>query len=116
MAFEKVTNSINDLKESIYAFKASSEEYYKLKVYKGVVKGASSLIVVLLIGFFSLIALLFLSIAIAIAISNALDSPSAGYFIVAGFYILILLYIAIIGRKQIEKTMLVKSSRKFFND
>ncbi|MCM4159224.1 hypothetical protein FHG64_09540 [Antarcticibacterium flavum] len=116
MAFEKLTNSINDLKENIQAFKQSSAEYYKLSLYKGIVKGAISAVNAVLIGFFGLFALLFLSIAVAVYLSNLLDSPSAGYFIVGGFYLLLLILILVIGRKYIKKTILIKSSRSFFND
>lgn len=116
MAFEKLTNSINDLKENIQAFKHSSTEYYKLKLYKGIVKGAISMIVAVLMGFLGLFTLLFLSIAVAVYLSNILESPSAGYFIVGGFYLLLLILLLVVGRKYIEKKVLVKSSRSFFND
>jgi hypothetical protein len=116
MAFEKLTNSINDLKENIQAFKQSSAEYYKLSLYKGIVKGAISMVNALLMGFLGLFALLFLSIAVAVYLSNILESPSAGYFIVGGFYFLLLVIILVFGRKFIKKTILVKSSRSFFND
>jgi hypothetical protein len=116
MAFEKLTNSIDDLKENIQAFKQSSAEYYKLSLYKGIVKGAISMVNALLMGFLGLFALLFLSIAVAVYLSNILESPSAGYFIVGGFYLLLLILILVFGRKFIKKTILVKSSRSFFND
>jgi hypothetical protein len=116
MAFEKLTNSIDDLKENIQAFKQSSKEYYKLSLYKGIVKGAISMVNGLLMGFLGLFALLFLSIAVAVYLSNVLESPSAGYFIVGGFYLLLLIIILVFGRKYIKKTILVKSSRSFFND
>lgn len=116
MAFEKVTNSINDLKENIRAFTQSSAEYYKLNLYKNLTKGIISLITALLIGFLGLFAVIFLSIAVAILLSNLLDSPSAGFFIVAGFYILLLVLMVVVGKNYIKKTVLIKSSRKFFND
>lgn len=116
MAFERVTNSINDLKENIRAFTHSSAEYYKLNLYKNLTKGIISLITVLLIGFFGLFGLIFLSIAIAVLLSNLLDSPSAGFFIVAGFYILLVVLMFVVGKDYIKKKVLIKSSRKFFND
>ncbi len=116
MAFEKLTNSIEELKESINAFKNSSAEYYKLNLYQKVAKGVITLIQVLLIGFIGLFIILFLSIALAVYLSNLLGVPSAGYFIVGGFYLLLLILILVFGRKFIKKTILVKSSRSFFND
>lgn len=116
MAFEKLTNSIRDLKTNIEAFKYSSGQYYKLKLYKQAVKVSISVISGLLIGFLGIIALLFLSVAVAISISNALDSPSAGFFIVAGFYILLIILFFVVGKNYLEKTILTKSSQKVFND
>lgn len=116
MAFEKLTNSINDLREGIRALKHSSAEYYKLNLYKSLTKGIVSFITILLLGFLGFFVLIFLSIAVAISISEALDSPSAGYYIVAGFYLLLIILLLVVGKKYIEKTVLLKSSRKIFND
>ena len=116
MAFEKLTGSIEELKANIQAYKQSSIEYYKLNLYKKSVKGVTGLINGVLIGFLGFLILIFLSVAVAIAISDALDSPSAGFFIVAGFYLLLLVLLLVVGKKYIQKKVLVKSSKKFFND
>ncbi len=116
MAFEKLSNSIHELNGNIKALTSSSAEYYKLDLYKKFIKGAIALVNMLLIGFISLIAFLFLSIAIAMLISNALDQPSAGFFIVGGFYVVILILLLLFGKKYIQRTILIKSSRNFFND
>ncbi|MFO8146766.1 MAG: phage holin family protein [Bacteroidota bacterium] len=116
MAFEKLTNSIQELKDSVRSFAESNVEYYKLSLYKKVVKTATSLVTAVLIGFFGIFFLLFLSIAVAVHISAVLDQPSVGFYIVAGFYLLIIIFILVIGRKLIEKKFLLKSSRKIFKD
>ncbi|MGB8704278.1 MAG: phage holin family protein [Gillisia sp.] len=116
MAFEKLSNSIHELNENVKALAYSSAEYYKLDLYKKIVKGVIALVTILLIGFISLIAFLFLSIAIAMLISNALDQPSAGFFIVGGFYVLLLVLMLLFGKKYIQKIIILKSSRNFFND
>jgi len=116
MAFEKQSYSIQELKEHIKAYKQSTTEYVKLSIYHKVVKGAISLISGLIVGFVGLIVLLFLSVAVAIAISNALDSPSAGFFIVAGFYILLIVLFFLFGKKMLQKSVLIQTSRKFFKD
>jgi len=116
MAFEKLNNSINDLKENIRALRQSTSEYYKLNLYKKIIKGVILLVNTLLIGFVCLFALLFLSIAIAISLGKALNDPSVGFYIVSAFYILIFGFIWVFGKKYIQKIILVKSSKKFFND
>lgn len=116
MAFEKLSYSISSLKESIRAVKQSSAEFYKLNAYKNATKGIVGIIVGVLAVFLGIVALLFLSVALAIFLSNILDSPSAGFFIVGGIYIILIVLLFVFGKNYIEKTVLVKSSRKFFND
>lgn len=116
MAFERQSYTIQELKEHIKAYKQSTSAYVKLSIYNKVVKGALSLISGLIVGFVGIIVLLFLSVAVAIAISNALNSPSAGFFIVAGFYILLIVLFFLFGKKMLQKSILLQTSRKFFND
>ncbi|TVZ26313.1 putative superfamily III holin-X [Gillisia sp. Hel_I_86] len=116
MAFEKLTNSIHDLNENIRDLAKSTAEYYKLDLYKKIIMGVISLVNMMLLGFICLIALFFISIAVALAIGTALEKPSAGFYIVGAFYALIFVVIWIFGKKPIEKIILIKSSRTFFND
>ena len=116
MAFEKLSNSIDELNYNIKAFAHSNAEYYKLKFFKQAMKGAVGLVQGLLLGIFFLFALMLISVALAILISEAIGVPSAGYFIVGGFYFLLFLFVLIFGRKPIEKKLLLKISRKFFNE
>jgi len=116
MAFEKLTNSINDLNDNIRDLAKSSAEYYKLDLYKKIIKGVISLVNMMLLGFICLIALLFISIALALLISRELGIPSAGFFIIGALYLLIFVLIWFFGKKHIEKIILIKSSRTFFND
>ena len=116
MAFEKLTNSIQDLNDNIRALGTSSAEYYKLDLYKKIIQGVIFLVNMLLIGFICLIVVLFLSIAVAITIGTAMGIPSAGYYIVGGFYLLLLIFIWVFGKHSISKIILIKSSRTFFND
>jgi len=116
MAFEKLTNSINDLNVNIRALSYSTSEYYKLNLYKKIIRGVIFLVNMMLIGFVCLIALLFLSIAIALSIGDALNDPSVGFYIVGAFYVLIFIFIWIFGKKYIRKIILIKSSRTLFND
>jgi hypothetical protein len=116
MAFEKLTNSIHDLNDNVRDLAKSSAEYYKLDLYKKIIMGVISLVNMMLLGFICLIALFFISIAVALAIGTALEKPSAGFYIVGGFYILVFALIWFFGKKPIQKIILIKSSRTFFND
>ncbi|MFZ0489433.1 MAG: phage holin family protein [Salegentibacter sp.] len=116
MAFEKVTNSINELNENIQAFAQSNAEYYKLQFFKQATKGASALVKFALLGLFGLLAIVILSVALSIWISQEIGVPSSGFFIVGGFYLLLCILVLIFGKKPIDKLLLVKLSRAFFND
>lgn len=116
MAFEKLSNSIHELNHSIQAFVQSNSEYYKLRAFKQGMKGATSLVRFLVLGFLLSIAGIMLSFAFAIVISEAIGVPSSGYFIVGGFYILVSILIYIFGKEPIEKLVLRKFSRIMFND
>lgn len=116
MAFEKLSNSIDELNYNLKAFAHSNSEYYKLQFFKQAMKGATGLVFGILLGIFFIFAVILVSVALAILISQAIGSPSAGYFIVGGFYFLLFILILLFGKKPIEKLLLVKASRKFFND
>lgn len=116
MAFQKLSNSLNELNQNLQAFANTNSEYYKLKFFKQAMSGAISLVWALILGAIIVIAFFILSFAVAIAIGEAIGSPSGGYFIVAGFYILLFVLILIFGKKPIEKIMLRTFSRTFFND
>ncbi len=115
MAFERITDNIRWLNENVRSFAKSSAEYYKLELFNKTMKGATSLINGLVIGFFALFFVIFLSVAVAVLLSSLIGIPSIGFFIVAGFYLLLILIMKFWGASYIEKTMLVKTSRKVFN-
>ncbi len=116
MAFEKISNGIHDLNTNVQAFLHSNSEYYKLRAFKQGMRGATSLVRFLIMAFLLSVAGMMLSFALAIVISEAIGVPSSGYFIVGGFYMIILILILVFGKKPIEKLMLRKFSKAFFND
>jgi len=116
MAFEKLTSSINNLNDNVRELAKSSADYYKLDLYKKVMKGAIFLINLMIICFVCLLVVSFLSIAVAISIGEALGHLSYGYYIMGGFYALVFILFRIFGKKNIEKIVLLKSSKTFFND
>lgn len=116
MAFERISENLKELNENIKSFAQSSAEYYKLDLFDKTMKGATATIKGVAIAFFGLFALLFLSIALAVAISNWLDSPSSGFFIVAGLYLLFALFFVFFGSKVLTKALLPPASKKFFEE
>jgi len=116
MAFEKLSNSVHDLNTNIQSYLQSNSEYYKLRAFKQGMKGATSLVRFLVMGFLLSVAGIMLSFALAIVISQAIGVPSSGYFIVGGFYVIVFILIYIFGKEPIEKIILRKFSQAVFND
>lgn len=101
--FENLTQ---DTKDAIN----HSIDYYKLDLLK---KTALSLIsggqFVIKVGILILV-LFFVSLGCAFLIGNHLGSVSNGFFIVGGVYIILLVFINLLGKKLLEKPVL-----KFLN-
>ena len=114
MAVDGISDNLRRLNENIRSFAKSSAEYYKLDLFNKSMKGATSMVNGLLMGLFFLTAFWLLSLALAIWIGSALDSLSSGFFIMGGIYIVLMLLVYFVFGKMIEKFMLVKFSRMYF--
>ncbi len=113
---DRITENVEEVNENIQSYVKSTVEYYKLDFFKRAVKVSSSLTRVLIKLGIAFFIVLFLSIGAAVFIGEELGSTSHGYFIVAGFYFLILLLAIIFGRRTIEKLLLRSTSKIFFNN
>lgn len=116
MSIFNISENFKTLSDDFQTAIDSSIEFYKLDFFGKFMKGAVSLVHLLVIGSFFLIFLLFISVALAIVIGEALESLSAGYFIVAGFYFLLFLVILIFGKPILTKQVLTKYSKVVFNE
>ena len=116
MSIFNISEKINNLTTDIRAYIDSSTEYFKLDIFSKLMKGAVSLVNLLVIGSILLVFLLFISVAVAINIGEALESLSSGYYIVGGFYFLVLILLLIFGKPLITKIVLTKYSKIFFNE
>ena len=116
MAFGRISNNIQELKENVKALAQSTAEYYKLDLFNKSMQGAIAAIKGVAIALFAFFFILFLSVAIAVALSNWIDSPSSGFFIVAGVYFLLVLFFVFFGSKVLMKAILPGASKKFFQE
>ncbi len=116
MAFEKLTDNLKGLTDNGQQYAKVTAEYYKLSLFKNGMRGLVSAANMAIRATFGLLALLFLSIGLAIVIGDALDSASKGYFIVGGIYIVIFLLIFLFAGKPLERMLLTKYSKMAFSD
>jgi len=116
MAFERLTDSLQNVSDKLQEYGTSTAEYYKLRLFKSSMKGAISLVNLLVFGSFFLFVLLFISIGVALWLGIVMESSFAGFLIVGGFYGLVTLFLILFGRKIIERSLLIKFSKVLYDE
>lgn len=100
---------------SLEALLENQLAYYKLWSFRAGMKSLVLLIRLALFTLLGILALLFLSIAAALVIGNALNSTAHGFLITGSFYLL-LLTVAYLLRERINRPILRRFSEIFFTD
>jgi ABC-type multidrug transport system fused ATPase/permease subunit len=116
MAFEELKDQADQLEGETRAYIDTTFEYYKLWSFKVAMKSTAMAAKVVLVMVCLIMVFLFASIAIALAIGNALDNYVTGFLIIGGFYLFLLILIILFKDKIVEGPMLRKYSEIFFND
>lgn len=116
MAFKPLTESFQKLSERLEDFVISTAEFYKLRLFKSTMKGAVSLVNLLVYGSLFLFVLLFLSFGVALWLGSYFENSFIGFFLVGGIYGVILLFMFIYGRKIIERKMLIMFSGLVYDE
>lgn len=113
--FEKLKDTIQETQDTVKVLVDGNMAYYKLWVFKVIVRSASSLFQLLLIGILLVMVLVFISIAAAISIGYAFDNYALGFLIIGGIYLLMTLVVFAI-RSKIEKPIIKTLSGILYND
>ncbi|WP_405378477.1 phage holin family protein [Nonlabens sp. Asnod3-A02] len=113
---KQLTDNFREFTTATQDYIESSISYHKLDLFKKVMKGVVSSSYQIILGFFFLIALIFLSVAMAIYLGNVLDNIALGYLIMGVFYILLMIVLSLFLKKTLEKILVKKASAQFFND
>jgi len=116
MAFKELTDNFKEVGEKVQEYGESTLEYQKLRIFKSSMKGATSLVNLLVLGSVFLFILLFLSLGASFIIGNELGKVSYGFFIVGGFYAVVLVLVALFGKRAIERQIILNSSKLFYDD
>lgn len=116
MAFDRLNDNLHTISEKFQDFGTSTAEYYKLRLFKSSMKGAVSLVNLLVFGSFSLFIMLFISIGVALYLGIIMESSYAGFLIVGGFYALVMVFLVLFGKKMIERSLLKKFSELLYDD
>ena len=116
MAFSSLKESLHRVTERIEDYGVSTAEYYKLRLFKASMKGAISLVNLLVYGSLSLFVMLFLSVGAAFWLSTFFENVYVGFLLIGAFYGIILIFMFIFGRKIIERGMLYKFSGLLYDE
>ena len=111
---EELKTKAEDLKKNL---KEYAETYYKLTILK-VTDKATNVVSGLLAGvsvlFFGVFVLLFLSLALATWLGQLVNSEAAGYLIVAGIFILIIVILVMMRKRIVFPMIRNKIIRKLY--
>lgn len=116
MAFEDLNEQVNDFKDHAQSYMERSVSYYKLKGFELTTRLSSTIIQMVILIFFLSMVLLFCSLAGALALSVLMDSYVIGFLLVGGIYLAILLILLLFKASIIERPLLQKFSKIFYND
>lgn len=116
MIFENVIENLHDVLRRIENYVLSKAEYYKLRLFKSVMKTIIPMVNLLVFGSLFLFVLLFLSIGAAFWIGSLLDQVFIGFIIVGGFYAFIFLLMLLVGRRIIRRKLLRAFSSLLFDE
>lgn len=113
MAFEEFKQDLMGAEADMRSYVKNSDEYLRLKIFKVLMRHVTEITQILVISIGFVFALLFLSVAAGLALSEALDSYFGGFILVGSFYVLvgILLYIF---REKLNAPLLKKFSKYYF--
>lgn len=114
MAFEKIKDDISDIDSNVRSYIENTMAYYQLKSFKIFMKGITVLTNLIIIGLIVFLALLLLSFAAAYSIGEALGYTLYG-FLIMGFFFVILGFVMYKWRSKINKILLNKFSKLYFN-
>lgn len=116
MAFKSLTESLHRVTDRIEDYGLSMAEYYKLRLFKSAMKGAVSLVNLLVYGSLFLFVFLFLSLGAAFWLATFFENVYVGFLLIGAFYGIILIFMFILGRKIIERKMLYKFSGLLYDE
>ncbi len=110
---KELFSQIASLKDNIKRYLETKSSYYGMLIFEKAARGLSLFLASAFTLMAGLLALLFLSGAVAIYMGQALGSPLYGMLVVAGIYFLLMI-ILLSAKKRIFGRMAIRIVKKFF--
>ena len=109
-------NSLEKTTEHLKNYAEAKIDLIRLDLSDKIVSTVSSISSIMLIGLISIFILLFLSIGAALWITEYFDQASMGFFIVAGFYLVVVIILYITRESLVKVPMINLLLNKFHSD
>ncbi|WP_224488163.1 phage holin family protein [Robertkochia flava] len=113
---------MSNLKENVQHINEHSQEYiekqleyYKLSLFKKLMKGATAFVHFLIIGAILFLTVIFISLAGAWSLAGWLDNIPLAFIIMGLFYAIILFLFVKVFKKRLDVRILKASSKEFFD-
>ena len=101
---DKNIETIAQLVETLKHYATLQSEYIRLDVVEKTVRLLTAIAMLVIVSLLIVLMLIYLSFAAASALAP-LTGPTAGYLIVAGFYLLMLLMVLVFRKQWIERPL-----------
>ena len=114
MALKELKRDLTEVDVDVKSYLENSEEYFKLKIFKALMRAVTAFTHVMLIGAIGLIALFLLSLAASYAIGNIMDNTYQGFLVVGLFYVVVAL-LCYLFRNKLDRPLLRQFSNYYFD-
>ena len=109
-------SKIQQIYQHVEQYVATTAELYKLKAFQKVAKVATSVITSVLMAFFGILFLLFVSIGLAVYLGEVMGRMHYGFMIVAGIYLLLAIIIYALSARVLKDKFNTMIVRQIFKD
>lgn len=107
---------LEELFERVEKYIQINLELYKLRAIEVVAEAVSSTIANVLIALVAILFFLMLNVGAAIWLGGLLESPHLGYFLIAGFYLVILVILWILRKNLFKDSIVGSITKKYAKD
>ena len=110
MSENKIGQHLENLTEDAKKYIEAEIEYYKLDVYKKLIKASSGLIWLLIVSSLALLLFTFLCVGLSLFVGELLGSYYLGFFTISGVFLILLIVVILFSKPIIEEKTIL-----FFN-
>lgn len=115
MAFEEIKENFVEVDSGVRSYIDKTAEYYRLKGFKFLMSGITSVSKALLLAAIGIMALFFLSMAASFGIGQALDNTFYGFLCIGLFYVVVGVIVYSM-RHKVDRPLLKIFSEFYFDE